>query len=103
MIACLSPRCEECCLSLRVIEPFAGGVWQQVRCDGCGARMQVRRIREGGHDAWLVRAAAPVAGPLPVVATPVLRDRFFAACRRVARLLRPPAGVEPGMASLPED
>lgn len=104
MIACISPRCPECSISLSVCEPFVGGVWQRVRCPGCTVQLQVRRMAEHGNDAWLVRTDAESArmrlAPLPAVAPPKLRHRFFDACRTVARMLQPCEGVEPGMSSL---
>lgn len=93
-------RCCECGLSLRVNEPFLGGVAQHVRCPGCGVHLHVRRI---SATTWQVRTAAESAGqrtrPLPAVAPPAVRAAFFTACRRVGALLSTKS-VEPGMSTL---
>lgn len=95
----MTPACCECALPLRgYTEPFMGGVWQGIRCNGCGAHLQLRRMPSG----VAVRPAGQPCAPLPVVAGPHLRGRFLAACQRVAARLVCPEGVEPGMAEAPK-
>ncbi|RPE81825.1 hypothetical protein [Vulcaniibacterium tengchongense] len=98
------PQCCECGCALRIVEPFTGGVSQQVRCPSCGVQLRVRRL---SVIDWRVITAADHAGqrsrPLPAVAPPQLKARFFEACRSVARLLSCSEGVEPGMAEVADD
>lgn len=98
-----APRCCECSATLRIFEPFTGGIGQHHRCGDCGAHLHVRRTSATG---WQVRTAAEVRGqrtaPLPAIAPAALRAQFLGACRSVAGLLKSRDGVEPGMADAVE-
>lgn len=101
MIRCAKPRCCECAHPLHIVEPFVLAVSQQHRCEGCGVRLRVYRETV---DTWAVATVTERAGdrptPLPAVAPPELRHRFFTACRNVARLLTPSERVQPGMSEV---
>lgn len=101
MIRSANPRCCECARPLHIAEPFIGGVAQQLRCDGCGVHLRARRTAAGWETATLDEWKGQRTAPLPPVATPQLRARFFDACHAVARKLRG-QGVEPGMADIEE-
>ena len=101
MIRCDQPRCCDCAMPLPEATPVTGSLWHGIRCVSCGAALQIRRDVPDGYQ---VRNAEHPAGHavtrrLPAVATPAERAGFLAACGRVARLLQPCEGVEPGFAA----
>lgn len=101
MIRCHQPRCCDCAMPLPEAANASGSLWHTTRCVSCGAALQVRRAVPDGYQ---VRNAEHPAGHavtrlLPAVATPTERSGFLAACGRVARLLQPCEGVEPGFAA----
>jgi hypothetical protein len=98
-----APRCCECSATLRIVEPFTGGVAQHHRCGHCGVHLRVRRV---SASAWQVRTAAEASGqrtaPLPAIAPIALREKLCRVCRFIEQQLQPRDGVEPGMADAAE-
>lgn len=102
MITCNHPRCVECDHPLPTDDIHPGGRWLNECCAFCRASLQVRRTPDGYAVRSRQEAMRMQTTPLPAVASPALRDRFFGACRSVVRLLQPGEGVEPGMATIDE-
>lgn len=101
MILVAEPRCCECGRPQRVIEPFTGGVCQQVRCDGCGVYLRIGRVAQGWTICTNNEARQQRTAPLPAV---VHRGRYSLSrvLRTLLRVLQPCEGLAPGESSFPQ-
>ena len=103
MIACTHPRCIECGHPIATTEVEPTGRWHRHCCTFCRASLQVRTTPDGYAIRGAAEAMRMPTAPIPTVASPALRGRFFDACRSVAQLLRPCDPVEPGMAAINQE